>query len=107
MDRPRSPAESAVPSSSSTDSRSGEIRPSSVRASVVLPLPDSPTSPSVSPRMIVRFTPVSARTAFSPIPNVLVSDLIVTIGVEDCSLLPSESPSDAVVRGSSATSACR
>ena len=34
--------------------------PSSVRASVVLPLPDSPTSPSVSPGQMAALTPTSA-----------------------------------------------
>src|SRR5689334_14990680 len=37
-------------------------RPSSARPSVVLPLPDSPTSPSTSPRCSDRFTPSTART---------------------------------------------
>ena len=37
------------PSSVIADPVSGAVRPSSTRASVVLPLPDSPTSPSVSP----------------------------------------------------------
>ena len=37
--------------------------PSSVRASVVLPLPDSPTSPSVSPGQIAALTPMSACTS--------------------------------------------
>ena len=37
------------PSSSMTLPASGTVRPRSMRASVVLPQPDSPTSPSVSP----------------------------------------------------------
>ena len=37
------------PSSSTVEPSSGSVRPSRRRASVVLPLPDSPTSPSVSP----------------------------------------------------------
>ena len=38
-----------LPSSSTIEPSSGSVRPSSSRASVVLPLPDSPTRPSVSP----------------------------------------------------------
>ena len=38
--------------------------PSSVRASVVFPLPDSPTSPSVSPGQIAALTSVSACTSW-------------------------------------------
>ncbi len=42
-------APSGVPSSSRRDPASGAVRPSRIRASVVFPLPDSPTRPSVSP----------------------------------------------------------
>ena len=45
---PRRPAR--LPSSSTSAPSSGAMRPSSTRARVVLPLPDSPTRPSVSPR---------------------------------------------------------
>src|SRR5690606_1266934 len=40
----------------------GRTRPSSARPSVVLPLPDSPTRPSTSPRRKVRLTPSTALT---------------------------------------------
>jgi ABC-type multidrug transport system ATPase subunit len=40
----------------------GRSSPSSARASVDLPQPDSPTRPSVSPRRQVRSTPSTART---------------------------------------------
>ena len=43
--------------------RSAATMPSSVRASVVLPLPDSPTSPSVSPGQTAALTSVSACTS--------------------------------------------
>src|SRR5579864_3867311 len=39
------------------------------RASVDFPQPDSPTSPSASPRRISRSTPSTARTARPPLPN--------------------------------------
>ena len=50
------------PSSSSEEPSSGAVMPSRQRANVVWPLPDSPTSPSVSPDRISRLTPVSACT---------------------------------------------
>src|SRR5439155_26837835 len=43
-------------------------RPVTRRASVDLPQPDSPTSPSVSPRLIWRSTPSTARTERPPKP---------------------------------------
>ena len=39
------------------------------RASVVLPQPDSPTSPMISPRRIVRFTPSSTFATPRSVPN--------------------------------------
>ena len=54
---------SAVPSSSTTP-LDGSTIPSSARASVVLPLPDSPTRPSVSPAQISPETPASACTSW-------------------------------------------
>ena len=47
--RRRASGPSGAPSSVTTEPGSGAVSPSSTRASVVLPLPDSPTSPSVSP----------------------------------------------------------
>ena len=48
--------------SSATEPAVGSTMPSSVRANVVLPQPDSPTSPSVSPGQITVETPPSACT---------------------------------------------
>ncbi len=40
----------------------------SVFATVLLPQPDSPASPTISPGAIERSTPSTARTVFSPQP---------------------------------------
>ena len=58
----RPPRSSGAPSKRSSPPL-GCSRPSSVRASVVLPQPDSPTTPSTSFRRHSRSTPSSARTA--------------------------------------------
>src|SRR5690242_13368833 len=42
----------------------GGVRPSTQRAIVVLPEPASPTSDSVSPRLSVKLTPLTACTTF-------------------------------------------
>ena len=60
----RSRAASGSPSSSTVVPASGGVRPSRTRASVVLPLPDSPTRPSVSPAATARSTSTSARTSW-------------------------------------------
>ena len=46
----------------------GSISPTMHLASEVLPLPDSPTSPSTSPRATWTSTPATASTAFAPEP---------------------------------------
>ena len=56
---------SALPSSQ-TEPSVGATMPSSARANVVLPQPDSPTSPSVSPGQIAAETPPSACTLWPP-----------------------------------------
>ncbi len=43
------------------------------RARVVLPDPDSPTSPTVSPAAISRFTPCRPRTTWPPMWKVLLA----------------------------------
>ena len=58
----RASGRAARPPGSTTEPGSGAISPSSTRASVVLPLPDSPTRPSVSPRCTLKSTPASAWT---------------------------------------------
>ena len=45
---------------------------SSIRPNVLLPEPDSPTSPSVSPASIASDTPLTARTCpDAPVPNMV------------------------------------
>ena len=62
---------SGTPSSSMIEPSSAEISPSSVRASVVLPLPDSPTSPSVSPGRSEKLRSSTARMSWPSWRNVL------------------------------------
>ena len=45
------------------------VRPRTARASVLLPLPDSPTMPTVSPGQTRRLTPVSARNSRRRVPE--------------------------------------
>ena len=58
---PMRAARAPRPSSSTTEPSSGSVSPSSRRASVVLPLPDSPTRPSVSPGPSANVTSSTAR----------------------------------------------
>ena len=60
--RRRASGLSGLPCRVTTEPWSGAVSPSRTRASVVLPLPDSPTSPSVSPARIDRSTPARALT---------------------------------------------
>ena len=46
----------------STSPEVGACRPTSTEASVDLPQPDSPTMPTVSPRLMVKSTPLTALT---------------------------------------------
>ena len=80
--RPRSVilASSACPSSSMTDPSSAWVRPSRVRASVVLPLPDSPTSPSVSPGFKTSEMSSTARTSWPSWRKVLLTPSARTTG---------------------------
>ena len=58
---------SGFPSSSTASPSSGDVRPRSTRASVVLPLPDSPTSPRVSPGRIANVDVRRARARRGPL----------------------------------------
>jgi len=73
-------AASCWPSRLITDPSSGGVRPSSSLASVVLPLPDSPTKPRVSPSPISSSTPASAATRPARDVKVLDTFRIVTTG---------------------------
>src|SRR5918996_44412 len=64
---------SGRPSSSTVEPWSGAVNPRRTRASVVLPEPDSPTSPSVSPASMARSTSTSARIRLPSWANVLLA----------------------------------
>ena len=64
---------SGSPSSSTVEPSSGAVSPRRTRASVVLPQPDSPTRPSVSPAPIERSTSTRARTVLPSCENVLLA----------------------------------
>ncbi len=85
---------------SSTVPPLGATSPSSVRANVVLPLPDSPTSPSVSPGQIDAETPASACTSCPCARKTFVSSSTRRSGVADRSTVSGRSRSAAVSRGS-------
>ena len=71
---------SAWPSSSITEPSSGSVRPSRRRASVVFPLPDSPTSPSVSPGRSASAMSCTAWISWPSCLNVLRSPSARTTG---------------------------
>ena len=102
----RRSAGSGAPSNSIIEPSSGSTRPSSALASVVLPLPDSPTRPSVSPRMICRPIPVRALSSAPPCLYVVDSPCTDTIG-SPASATDGSEASAGVLRGSSAASSCR
>src|SRR5690242_3949586 len=59
----------------------GARMPSIVRASVVLPEPDSPTSPMMRPRAMVRLTPSSTRAAPPSVAKPTLRSRISTSGL--------------------------
>ena len=75
--------------------------PSRARANVVLPQPDSPTSPSVSPRQIAAETPPRARTEVPCWPKIFVRSSISIRGSPRLSTCATPSRSAAIARGSS------
>ena len=77
----RTPARSSCAPSKRSSPPLGCSRPSSVRASVVLPQPDSPTTPSTSFWRHSRSTPSSARTIRPPRRNCTSSPRASTSGV--------------------------
>ena len=87
------------PSSSTTEPSSGGVSPRSTRANVVLPLPDSPTRPSVSPARTSTESASTARTSCPSWRNVLATFSARTTGTP----FPSRSAASAcgaAVRGS-------
>ena len=91
---------SAWPSSSITEPSSGSVRPSRRRASVVLPLPDSPTSPSVSPGRSASAMSCTAWISWPSCLNVLRSPSARTTGAASWSTTVGTGAAD-VARGRS------
>ena len=95
--RRRASGLSGLPSRVTTEPWSGAVSPSRTRASVVLPLPDSPTRPSVSPRCTARSTPASAWTP----PGKVFESLSTTTSGPPMPSVARAGAEDGVARGSS------
>ena len=97
-------ARSSLPSKV-TVPESGAIRPVTHLASVVLPLPDSPTRPNVSPRRRFSDTSLTAVSFLRPSLNVRFSSPISSTSPAAAPLASRLVASTGVVCGISATSA--